>query len=327
MKRVKRAVLGVLVLTILSAVAVLVWQRVLRARAPDESVHGSGSIEATEVVVAPKVSARIATLGADEGDHVKAGQRLATLECDTMRVALKQARAQVQAADAMKNEALARQRQAQDADAPLLVQYDLAKREHARAAKLFASGGITRSALDEATTHDEALKAQLDQTGRAVSVARAGVRVAASQVDLARTAVDQTEAQLEECFIDAPMTGVVMRRVHEVGELVLPGSTLFRIGDLADIYTWIYVPNEDVGRVKLGQDVDVVADTYPGRTFRGRVVRINEEAEFTPKSIQTRKDRTRLVFGVKVSVDNRDGALLPGMPVEATIHAEPPGSR
>jgi HlyD family secretion protein len=108
---------------------------------------------------------------------------------------------------------------------------------------------------------------------------------------------------------------------------VLPGAAILKLGRLSEVYTWIYIANEKVGRVRTGQRVELAADTYPGRVFVGRVVRINEQAEFTPRSIQTREDRTRLVFGVKVVAPNPDRALLPGMPVEAVIvDALPPAA-
>jgi HlyD family secretion protein len=150
------------------------------------------------------------------------------------------------------------------------------------------------------------------------------VAVAVAQIELAKKTVALAESQVAECTLTAPRSGVVMTRVREPGELALPGSSILKIGRLDEVYTWIYVPNEEVGRVHLGQSVTVVADTYPGRTFTGTVARVNEQAEFTPRSIQTKEDRTRLVYGVKVVVPNPDRALMPGMPVEAALVDPPP---
>jgi HlyD family secretion protein len=152
-----------------------------------------------------------------------------------------------------------------------------------------------------------------------VQVAKSQIGVATAQVELAEKSLALARTQLGECTLTAPLAGVVMTRVREPGELVLPGSTLLKLGHLDEVHTWIYVPNEEIGRVRLGQTAELAADTYPGRVFRGTVVRINDEAEFTPKSIQTKEDRTRLVFGVKVAITNSGRELLPGMPVEAAL--------
>jgi len=152
-----------------------------------------------------------------------------------------------------------------------------------------------------------------------VDVARRAEKVAEAQVIVAEKNLALSQTQVAECTLVSPMDGVVMARVHEPGELVLPGSTLLKLGRMDELFTWIYVPNEEVGKVALGQPVTLTADTYPNRQFAGTVARINDQAEFTPKSIQTKDDRTRLVFGVKVVIPNTDGALLPGMPVEAEL--------
>jgi len=160
------------------------------------------------------------------------------------------------------------------------------------------------------------------------AVAQRAIAVAAAQVALAESGVAAIEVQRAECSLASPIDGVVMARNYEEGELALPGAAILELGRLDQVHTWIYVANTEVGRVRLGLKVKLVADTYPGRTFVGTVVRVNERAEFTPKSIQTKDDRTRLVFGVKVAIDNPDRALLPGMPVEASlVEVVPAGTR
>ena len=163
---------------------------------------------------------------------------------------------------------------------------------------------------------------------KGAAVADRAIAVAEAQVALAEKGVAAIEVQRAECTLLAPSNGTVLARNYEPKEMALPGATILEIGRLDRVHTWIYVANAEVGRVRLGQRVELVADTYPGRTFAGTVVRINERAEFTPKSIQTKDDRTRLVFGVKVEIDNPDRALLPGMPVEAAlVEAAPAAGR
>ncbi len=281
------------------------FARIRPSREYDPTVRGSGTIEATEVLVAPKVAARIATLTVDEGDKVEAGQVLATLSCDDLQVRKAQADAALAQATAQTS--------------PLAVQRDLAGREYRRNEQLAKDDALPERSMDQSKAALDAADQQLRAAQLAVEVARRGVAVATAPIDLARRNVGLADSQLAECTLAAPMNGVVLSRVREPGELALPGSSILKLGRLDEVYTWIYVPNEEVGRVHLGDKVELVADTYPGRKFVGTVARVNEQAEFTPRSIQTKEDRTRLVYGVKVVVPNPDRALMPGMPVEAAV--------
>ncbi len=301
------------------------FARIRPARQYDPTVRGSGTIEATEVLVAPKVAARIATLTVDEGDKVEAGQVLATLSCDDLQVRKAQADAQVVQAEAARAQADAALAQATAQTSPLAVQRDLAAREYRRNEQLAKDDALPERSMDQSKAALDAAERQLEAARLAVEVARRGIAVATAQIELARRNVGLADSQLAECTLAAPMNGVVLSRVREPGELALPGSSILKLGRLDEVYTWIYVPNEEVGRVHLGDKVELVADTYPGRKFVGTVARVNEQAEFTPRSIQTKEDRTRLVYGVKVVVPNPDRALMPGMPVEAAvIGAAPP---
>jgi HlyD family secretion protein len=302
---------------LVAAVAVAVSLHLKRPR--DTRVRGTGTIEATEVAVAPKVSARIAGLHVDEGDRVHAGDPVAELACTALEDQVAQASAQADVAAAGWRQAQARAREAGVAGEPLRVQRALAERERTRTAALYGVQGATQSAVDHANASVDALDKQIDQAGAAARSASTAVSLASAQMAVAEAGVGMARAQLDECALTAPVDGVVLRKDREVGELVLPGSVIVQIGELDDVYTWIYVPNEEIGRVRIGEQADVVADTYPRRTFRGTVVHVNAQAEFTPKSIQTKEDRTRLVFGVKVDIPNADGALMPGMPVEAAL--------
>ena len=308
--------------------AYVYFARIRPSREVDPTVRGTGSIEATEVLVAAKVPARIAKINVDEGDAVTAGQVLATLDCSDLEVRHAQAEAQLAQAQAGTAQAAAAERQAKGQLAPLQVQYDYANKERARVDSLFAAAAATQRTVDKAQNALRTIEEQLRAAELGVAVAQSSVGVARAQVALAQKSVDLAATQLTECTLTAPSAGVVMTKSREDGELVLPGATILELGQLDQVHTWIYVPNEEVGRVHLGQTVKLRADTYPDRVFTGTITRINDRAEFTPKSIQTKEDRTRLVFGVKVTVDNPDHALLPGMPVEAEVadSAAPPAT-
>ncbi len=299
--------------------AYVYFARIRPGRVFDPTVRGSGSIEALTVVVAAKIPARILTLKPAEGDHVKAGDVLATLQCDEPEARLAQAQATLAQAEAGRAQAQVAIEQVRLQGGSLTVQQQHALREYDRAQNLLKSAGATQRTVDQAETAKKTADEQVRAAAMSVDVARRAEKVAEAQVIVAEKNLALSQTQVAECTLVSPMDGVVMARVHEPGELVLPGSTLLKLGRMDELFTWIYVPNEEVGKVALGQPVTLTADTYPNRQFAGTVARINDQAEFTPKSIQTKDDRTRLVFGVKVVIPNTDGALLPGMPVEAEL--------
>lgn len=127
------------------------------------------------------------------------------------------------------------------------------------------------------------------------------------------------QLQAEDYTLTAPISGVVTRAPAHVGEMAFPGQALLAVADLSSLKLTLYVREADLASVRVGQVLHIVADPYPTRTFRGVVTSVNQQAEFTPRNVQTRSDRLNLVFGVEARIDNGDGALKPGMPVDATF--------
>ncbi|MFQ5341179.1 MAG: HlyD family secretion protein [Anaerolineae bacterium] len=148
------------------------------------------------------------------------------------------------------------------------------------------------------------------------------VAVAEANLKQAQAAVDALRVQREKIILQAPVEGLIVSRSIEPGEIAAPGATLLRLADLDRVKLTIFVPETQIGSVQLGQPVDVAVDAYPGRTFQGKVTLIAHEAEFTPRNVQTQQERTNLVFAVKVSLDNPDHLLKPGMPADATLAGE-----
>ncbi len=153
---------------------------------------------------------------------------------------------------------------------------------------------------------------QMDSATRAYDVAR-------SQLERARAALRVAEARLADTVAVSPLSGVVLVRYSEPGETVAAGVAVYSIGDMDDPWVKVYVNETKLGLVKLGQKAQVFVDTFPGVSYPGRVTYIASEAEFTPKNVQTREERVKLVFGTKVSVTNRDDELKPGMPADVKI--------
>jgi len=145
------------------------------------------------------------------------------------------------------------------------------------------------------------------------------IAVAEAQVAEAEAVVKVLETQREKAEILSPADALVIERLVHQGETALPGSTLFRLGQLDTVYLTVYVAEKDLGLVSVGQSVAITVDSFPGQVFEGKVIRIGSQAEFTPKNVQTKEERVNMVFGVKVEVPNQDHLLKPGMPADAVI--------
>jgi HlyD family secretion protein len=134
-----------------------------------------------------------------------------------------------------------------------------------------------------------------------------------------RAALAAAETQLGYTVLASPQAGVVLRKHVEPGEMIALGTPAITLADLTNIWLKIYIPEPQLGRVKLGQSAEITTDSYHGKTYRGKITFINSEAEFTPKNVQTQEERVKLVFAVKIRVDNPNQELKPGMPADARI--------
>ncbi len=178
------------------------------------------------------------------------------------------------------------------------VQYDKTKKDHERYVMLFGKGVISPQQMD-------AVKSAHD--------------IAESQLALSRAALRTAEVRFRDAAIFAPLSGVVLRKNAEEGETVAAGVPVVTIGDLDGPWIKVYVKEDQLGLVKLGQKAEVMVDSFPKKRYEGTVTLIASEAEFTPKNVQTREERVKLVFGVKVSVKNENNELKPGMPADVKI--------
>ena len=142
---------------------------------------------------------------------------------------------------------------------------------------------------------------------------------AKAQVDTAQAALDLLDAQLKKLVIVAPVDGVVLSRAIQPGEVASPGATLLVLGGLTDLRVTVYVPEDQYQKIQLGQSAQLSVDSFPGRTFTGKVLTIANQAEFTPRNSQTVSGRKDTVFAVKLSIANPDGALKPGAPADVSF--------
>jgi HlyD family secretion protein len=178
------------------------------------------------------------------------------------------------------------------------AQFEKARRDSERATQLYRDGAIASQQMD---------------------VAKTAYEVAESQLRLSRASLRTVEIKLTDATMYAPLSGVVLRKNSEEGETIGAGQMVFSIGDLESPWVRVYVKEDRLGSVKLGQKAEVTVDSFPGKEYEGTVTTISSEAEFTPKNVQTREERVKLVFGVKVSVKNVNAELKPGMPADVKI--------
>ncbi|HEX7673008.1 MAG TPA: efflux RND transporter periplasmic adaptor subunit [Bdellovibrio sp.] len=150
---------------------------------------------------------------------------------------------------------------------------------------------------------------------RAKSLYRSG-NISEESYDQMRNKKDDLQVKIGWCDVFSPLKGTILTKYFEVGEMVNPGQKLFTIGDLDSVYAWFYLPHDRIGRLKIGQKVQALLHEMDNKKFDGVIEFINPESEFTPKNVQTRDERTRLVYGVKVRFANPDGILKPGMTLE-----------
>jgi len=180
--------------------------------------------------------------------------------------------------------------------------------------------------VDAARTQYDMAEAQVKQAEAALELLQAGatteeVAVAQAQVRQAQAAVDGLEVQRDQMVLASPIAGLVTSREVHVGEMAAPGLPLLTVANLDTVKLTVYIPENAYGQVKVGQAVAVTVDSFPGDTFTGAVVYIANQAEFTPKNVQTKEERVSTVYAIKIRVPNPDHKLKPGMPADALIMA------
>jgi HlyD family secretion protein len=176
----------------------------------------------------------------------------------------------------------------------------------------------------------ETARAQLNQAKASLNLAktrkiqvealRRELETAKAQIKEAASALEVIQTQIEYCRLYAPVSGVILVKNAEIGEYLVPGGAVVTLGDLDKPWLKAFITEADLGRVKLGQKVSVTTDSFPGKTYEGTITFISSEAEFTPKNVQTTKERVKLVYRIKVSLPNPKYELKPGMPADAQIH-------
>jgi len=317
-----RKVAPIIVLIILLASAAWWYFGGGRAAADTGAVSASGTIEATQININPELGGRVSAVNVKEGESVKAGDVLVQFDPALLTAQRAQAAAGLKAVQA--NLALLKA-------GPSKEQIAVAQSAVDRAG---AAADAAQSAYDalpeaaQATTSGQTLKQQLDIASATLDNAQAqydlllaGARpeqleAAQAQVDAAQAAVEAFDVQIRKLTLTAPVDGVVLSRVIEPGEVASPGATLLVIGQLGDLTITVYVPEDRYGSIRLEQTAQVSVDSFPGQSFPATVAHIADQAEFTPRNVQTSSGRKTTVFAIRLNVSNSDGKLKPGMPAD-----------
>jgi len=272
---------------------------------PEQLLYGNGHIEATEVRVAVEVAGRVVESQIDEGVTVTKGDLLLRLDDGDFILRKEQAEAGVEA----------RRREREQAERELQVwrhHHETAERELSRYRELGERGTVTPQRVEEAEN------AFRNAQGR-VGALEAEVGAIESRIEAARKELAVVADQVQKTHVFTPISGTVLAKTIEVGEFAQPGRTVAILADLSRIELKVFIPEKDIGKVKLDAPARVRVDAFPDRLFEGRVARVDQQAQFTPRDIHMPEERTRMVFGVTLVLDNPDGVLKPGMPADAWI--------
>lgn len=291
-------------------------------------IVASGHVEATDVRISAKVPGRLQSLAVKEGDAVAAGQELARTETTDLKLALQQARAEREQASAELRLRLAGARKEDIAELEaqvrgVLADFEGAQKDLDRMQGLFDSGSGTTKGRDDARTRRDSLAAKLQSMRQALARLRAGFREeeiegARARVSAVEAKMAQLEQQIKDATVSAPLAATVTEKVAEAGELVQAGAPLVVLTNLKEPWLTVYVGALDLPKLRLGQPADVTTDD--GQARKGTITYIASQAEFTPKNVQTRDERIKLVYKVKLGLPNEDGLFKPGMPAQARFH-------
>jgi HlyD family secretion protein len=306
-------------------------------RGSDDSISGTGTLEVVEVDVAPTVPARITRVWVEEGASVRAGDTLVSLTQPTAHPDVEARRARLSAAEAQLRdlEAGARPAELQRAEAELRAAEAEATRtakDLLRMAPLAQNGTISAQQFDAVRSAASAAAARRDAAREALRLLREGtrperIRAARAEVENARAALAAAEGTASDLVLTAPVSGAILARHAEPGEILAAGEAALTIGEVARPWVRIYVGQNALPLIHVGDSASARLDDFPKQRFAGRVVSINDKAEFTPRVALTEEERADLLFGVKIELRDTSGMLKAGLPVTVQLASAARGRR
>ncbi len=289
----------------------------------------SGTVETTDIIISSQVAGEVIKIFKDDGNAINSGDTLMIIDPETYNIQLQQAKARRDLAKAQyallkKGARIEDIEQAQSALKQAQANFNSAKADYERFKNLYVNQSITKKQFDDAETRLTIAEAQLKSAKEnlkkieniarpeEIEQARAGYEAAEANVKL-------LQKRVNDCYVLSPLEGRVIKNFVEPGENATPQSSLTKLSNLSEVEVVVYIQETDLGKVKLGQKAEIYSDSYENKAYEGKVTYISPEAEFTPKNIQTKEERTKLVYKVKLTVPNPDLELKSGMPVDAEI--------
>ncbi|MBN2135746.1 MAG: HlyD family efflux transporter periplasmic adaptor subunit [Acidobacteria bacterium] len=292
----------------------------------DETYIVSGTVEAREIDISPKIAGRIDAILAEEGDYVKKGQLLLQMDDRQLKIQVQRAEAALNIAEQQFKdlEAGARKEEIAAAKASVSAAEAAVKKAASdlkRAKELFNDEAASKDFLEKAELQMENSQKNLDVAWENLKLIKAGARSnvlesAKFRVNEAKRAMDEVMLLQTDSRTFSPINGIVTVRSAEPGEIIGAGTPVLTVINPADCYLKIYISEKILGNIKLGRKAKIYSDSHPDKTFEGTLTFLSSEAEFTPRNIQTKDERVKLMFAAKVAIDNSDFIFKPGMPVD-----------
>ena len=319
----KKRVMAVILVSLLVVIGYFGYQHYTAQE--DEGLMASGTIEATKVELSAKLAGTLGNLNIESGSTVQKGQVVGVIERNDLaaqkeRDALGVHKAEAQLQDLTSG---ARAQEIKEASANVSMYEASWKKSQAdwqRGQQLFQEGAIPKDQLEKLETDLQMKQGQLEAAQARLSLLQAGnrpetIKAAQVEVDRSKAVLKAAEVLLADTKIISPLTGIVLSKNREPGEFVQAGASMATVVDLKDMWIRIYVPTEDLPQIKLNQRVSFTV-SGSDEDYTGIIEEIASQGEYTPKTIQTKKERTNIVYAVKIRISNQDGTLKPGMPAD-----------
>ncbi len=327
-KRARKILIFVLLAGASLALFYFYFERSLE-RKEENFIRISGTVDADVLYISSLVPGKVSRILVDEGNSVKEGDIMAYIDDEDYKLKLKKLKAMLAGAEARyrmvkkgaREEDIARMREKLR---QAKIALNNAEKNYERAKKLYEAKVFPRKKYDDAYfAYKRALagyRAVREEYRKLVKGSRPEeIEMALANVNAIKAEIEEVEKKISDCVIEAPVNGIVLCRLVNVGEVVPVGKPLFSLADLSVVKVRGYLSEKDLGFIKLGEEVSIYVDTFPEKPLKGIITYISSVAEFTPKNVQTKDERVKLVYEIKVKVRNDRGILKLGMPVDIVI--------
>ncbi|MWN89802.1 HlyD family efflux transporter periplasmic adaptor subunit [Gilliamella sp. Pra-s65] len=314
MKQISRK--GIIITVVIVAIIFILWQQFKTDGYGADFVSGNGRIEATEINISTKLAGRIEKINVNEGDFVKAGQQLVVMQTDTLQAQLNEAQAQY--GQAISNETSAQAQVALKMSDKVAAQagvsqresdLDIASKHLQRTRTLYQKGALSIQQFDDDTAKFNNAKAALDSAKSQVTAADAAIAVAQAGVDSAKAAINvasanikQIQADIDDSTLVAPVDGRIQYRIAQLGEVLPSGGKVLNLVNLYDVYLTFFLPETVAGKVAIGDEVRLILDALPDKAISAKISFVSSVAQFTPKTVETKDERQKLMFRVKAQL-------------------------